>query len=168
MEGWELSEESKTRNSAAVKPQEIGPAEDEEIPKGTEKTRFWSWATLDYMSLDRSDVQYAAKEICTKMANPSPVSWKKLKEACRYLRGDEKVTWVMRAWTHDGVTVNVYVGLDWAIEPERKSTSRGVMMVNGTMVKHWLRTQASRRARQKSSVRQSSQGQLKTRRSQTN
>ena len=62
--------ESKTVNSAAVKPEEIGHAKDRDMLEGTEKTRFRSLsATLNHMSLDMSNVQCAAKEICTKMAN---------------------------------------------------------------------------------------------------
>ena len=56
---------------SAVKSEEIGQAEDEEILEGTEQTRFRSLvATLEYMGLDRSDVQHAAKEMCTKVAKP--------------------------------------------------------------------------------------------------
>ena len=74
-------EESKSVNSAAVKPEEIGQEEDGEMPQGTEKTRFRSLAaTLNYMSLDRSDVQYAAKERCTKMAKTTRGSSKKGQE----------------------------------------------------------------------------------------
>ena len=36
---------------------------EEEMLEGTEKTRFWSLAaTLNFMSLDKSDVQYAVKD----------------------------------------------------------------------------------------------------------
>ena len=89
-------------------------------------------------------MQYVGTEICTKMANPTRGTWIKLKKACRSLRGVEKVTWVMRAWKHDGMTVDVHVDYDWAKSPERKSTSGNVMMVSGTVVKHWSTTQASR------------------------
>ena len=89
-------------------------------------------ATLNYTSLDRSDVQHAAKEICTKMANQTLGSWKRLKKACRHLRRVEMVTWVMLAWKHDGMTVDVHVDTDWAKRLQRKSTSGGKIMVNGT------------------------------------
>ena len=46
------------------------------------------------------------------------------------------MTWVMRAWKHDGLTVDAHV--------ESKSTSGGLMMANFTVVKHWSRTQVSR------------------------
>ena len=42
------------------------------------------------------------------------------------------------------MTVDVHVDSDWAQGPARKSTRGVVMMVNGTVMKHWSRTQASR------------------------
>ena len=67
-------------------PWEIGQEEDEEMVEGTEKTRFRSLAaTRDHMSLDRSDVLHAAKEMCTKMANPTHKNWKKVSECMQIL-----------------------------------------------------------------------------------
>ena len=61
------------------------------------------------------------------------------------MKGVEKVTWKMRPWKHDdAVDVDVHLDSDWAKGPEGKSTSGGVMMINGTLVKHWSRTQATR------------------------
>ena len=52
--------------------EEIEQEKDKDVQEGTEKTEFRSLAaTLNYRSLDRSDVENAAKEICTKMANPT-------------------------------------------------------------------------------------------------
>ena len=128
-----LNEESKAVNSAAVKPEEIGQEEDTDMLDASEAKRLRSLAaTLNYMSSDRSDVQYAAKEVCKMMAKPTQGSWKRLKKAGRYLTGVEKVTWVMRSWRHDDkVYVDVHVDSDWAKEPERKSTSGGMIMING-------------------------------------
>ena len=115
------SNQRRSDNSAAVKPEEIGQEQDEE----TEKTRLRILATPNHTSLDRSDVQFAAKKIHTKIANPTRRSWRRLTKACRHLREVERVTWV------------------WSKRLERRSTSGGMMMVNGTVVKHWWRTQAS-------------------------
>ena len=133
-------------NSAAMKAEEINQAEDIERLDVPETKRFRSLAaTLDYMSSDRPDVQYATKAVCTKMASPSRGSWKRLKKAGRYLKRAEKVTWKMGAWkTDDEVNVDVHVASNWASGLERKSTSGGMMMINGTVVKHWSRTQATR------------------------
>ena len=127
LEGLGLNEESKAVNSAAVKPEEIGQEEDTEMLDASETKRFRSLAaTLNYMSSDRSDVQYAAKEVCTKMANPTRGSWKRLKKAGRYLKGVENLTWKMGAWqNNEEVNVDVHVDSNWASGPERKSTSGG-------------------------------------------
>ena len=96
LEGLGLNEESKAVNSAAVKPEEIGQEEDTGMLDASETKRFRSLAaTLNYMSSDRSDVQYAAKEVCTRMANPTRGSWKRLRKAGRDVKGVEKVTWKM-------------------------------------------------------------------------
>ena len=106
-EGFGLGEDSKTVNSAAVKPEEMGQEEDEKMLEGTERD-----------DVHLSHVKYAAKEIRTKMANPTRGIWKRLKKVCRYSREVEKVTCVMRAWKHDGVTVDVHVDSDCKTGPE--------------------------------------------------
>ena len=141
-----MSEESQTLESAAVKLEELGQEEDEEMLNGMEKTKFRSLAvTLNYMSLDRSDVQYAANETCTKMSNPTQGSWTRLTKAARFLKGVERVTWAMRAWEHDEMKVDVNMDSRRAKGPWRESTSGG--MINGTVVKHWSRTRATRELR---------------------
>ena len=145
LEGLWLTEESKAVNSAAVKPEEIGFEEDTNMLDASEAKIFRSLAaTLNYMSSDRSDVQYAAKEVCKMMAKPTRGSWKRLKKAGRYLKGVENLTWKMGAWqNNEEVNVDVHVDSYWAKGPERKSTSGGMMMINGTVVKHWSKTQAT-------------------------
>ena len=65
LEGLGLNEESKAVNSAAVKPEKIGQEEDTDMLDASEAKRFRSLAaTTNYMSADRSDVQYAAQEVC--------------------------------------------------------------------------------------------------------
>ena len=82
LRGLVLSDDSKTVNSAAMKEEELCQDEDEEILGAEEAKQFRSLsATFNYMSLDRSDVQYAAKEVCKKMANPTRRSWKVLEKA---------------------------------------------------------------------------------------
>ena len=96
------------------------------------------------MSLDRSDVQHPAKEIYT-MVNPTRRSWKMLKKACRFLKGVQKVTRVMGPWIRGAEThIDVHVDSDRAKGPERKSTNGGMMTINGNVVQHCSRTQASR------------------------
>ena len=76
------------RRTCVSKQEEIGQEEDTDMLDASEAKRFKSLAaTLINMSSERSDVQYVAKEVK-----------KRLKKACRYLKGLEKVTWVIRSW----------------------------------------------------------------------
>ena len=141
--GVRLSEESKTVNSAAGS-ETMEESRQEEVAnmlEGTEKTRFRCLAaTLNTTSLERSDVQprrnflhtYIYIYICTKMTNRPQGSWKRLKKTASYLKGVERVTWAMRE--HDEMTVDVD-DAEKAKGPERKSTSGGMMLINGTVVK---------------------------------
>ena len=36
--------------------------------------------------MDRSDLQFAAKELCRKMAKPEPKDWNKARRIARYLK----------------------------------------------------------------------------------
>ena len=76
----------------------------------------------------------------SKVAN---LTWRSLKgpeNAGRYLKGIQRVMWVMQAWESvDVVSGDVHVDPGWAKCPERKSTSGGMMMLNETVVKHKLR-----------------------------
>ena len=68
-----------------------------------------------------------------------------MKKAGRYLVGMEKVVWEMKAWDDaDRVKIDVHVDSDWAKGAEREATSGGLMMIGGTVVRHWSRTQATR------------------------
>ena len=61
------------------------------------------------------------------------------------MKGVENLTWKMGAGqNNEEVNVDMHVDSNWASGPERKSTSGGMMMINGTVVKHWSRTQATR------------------------
>ena len=73
-------------DSAAVMPAKIGQEDDEDEFDGRRVSRSLA-AALNYMSLDRSDVQFAPKEMCSKMANPTRGSWKKVEESMRIFEG---------------------------------------------------------------------------------
>ena len=66
---------------------------------------------LNCLGQDRSDIQYATKEICVGMARPTVGGMKKIKIAVRYLVGVKKVVWKMREWD-DGEEVGVEVLVD--------------------------------------------------------
>ena len=141
-----LKEDSKSLNCPAERGGEEREMEEDRRLVGGECSRFRGLAArLNYIGQDRSDVQYATREICTGMASPTERGLRKIKRVARYLAEVKGVVWKMREWEDDErVEVEVYVDSDWAKGADRKSTSGGVVVFGGVAVKHWSRTQASR------------------------
>ena len=55
---------------------------------GSEATLFRAIAArLNYLALDRADIQYCAKEIAKHMARPAELDWAKITGVARYFAG---------------------------------------------------------------------------------
>ena len=87
------------------------------------------------MSLDRADVQYAAKEVAKRMAAPREADWAKLKRVARYLAGAPR--FVQRfCWQDFPAELHTFTDSDWAGNIEtRKSTSGGAITWGNHTVK---------------------------------
>jgi len=101
-------------------------------------------ARLNYLAADRPDIQYAVKEICRGMASPSVKHLKMLKRIARYLIN--KPTLVMTFGEVDEAAFGVIEGFsdtDWAgCRITRKSTSGGMLVIGGSVLKSWAKTQS--------------------------
>ena len=91
--------------------------------------------------MDRPDIQFATKEICRGMANPTRGDKKKLKRLARYLIGRPRLVSKFRyqeePWEVDGFSDS-----DWAgCKRTAKSTSGGVIMCGAHCIKSWSATQ---------------------------
>ena len=98
-------------------------------------------ARLNYLALDRPDLQYAAKCICKYMANPCEYDWRAVKRVARYLVGAPKATQTFHwQWTPEMVTTST--DSDWAGDrADRTSTSGGAMFMGDHLIKSWSSTQ---------------------------
>ena len=66
--------------------------ENAQMLSGKEATQFRALAARgNYLALDRPDIQYAVKEICRGMANPTRGDLRKLRRLGRYLIGKSRV-----------------------------------------------------------------------------
>jgi hypothetical protein len=101
---------------------------------------------LNYLGQDRSDIQFGVKMICQGMSRPTEGGKAKIKRVVRYLVGARRLVWTYweKGDGEDAVWIDVYVDSDWASGWERKSTSGGMICVDGAGVKHWSRTQKAR------------------------
>ena len=72
-------------------------------------------------------------------ARLSQQRWKRHEKARRCLTGVRKVTWEMPAWDNEELNIDVHVHSDWEQGLERQPTSGGIVLINGTVVKHLSR-----------------------------
>ena len=100
-------------------------------------------ARANYMVQDRSDVQYAVKELCRSMSSPTQSDWLALKRLARYLIGRTRVV-VKFQYQGRVDIVDAWTDTDYAgCRVTRKSTSGGVIMFGGHALKTWSSTQGN-------------------------
>ena len=111
----------------------------------SEASRYRSLAArVNYLGLDRPDLQYATKKICQEMANPTASGMARLKRVARYLVNAPEGHLIYDSKVVDMSTLKVYVDSDWAgCKATRKSTSGGLAVWAGGVVKSWSRTQGT-------------------------
>ena len=59
-------------------------------------------ARLNYLALDRVDIQYSAKEIAKHMSRPVELDWAKIKRAARYFAGAPRYVQMYEWQNYDG------------------------------------------------------------------
>ena len=141
-------EEAKSVKTPGVKPtkKEIDDNEkriEESRLSDNKATHFRSVAARSsFLAMDRPDIQYATKNACAKMANPTAEAWDNLKREGRYLKGRPRLVHRF-PFTGAQSHVDAYTDSDWAsAETNMKSTSGGVIMFGPCTIKTWSTTQA--------------------------
>ena len=98
-------------------------------------------ARANYLAQDRSDLQYAVKEVCRGMATPTKGHMKKLRRLGRYLVSHPRVVTMYR-WQEQQEILKGYSDSDWAgCRRTAKSTSGGVVMRGRHYLRSWSSTQ---------------------------
>ena len=125
-----------------LKPQELSEEDIEEL-KPADATVFRAIvARGNYMSIDRSDVRFAVKELARRMAKPRNVDMKQLTHFGRYLLGKPRVV-TQYKYQKNWKILDVWSDTDHAGCLEtRKSTTGGIVMFGNHVIKHWSSTQS--------------------------
>jgi len=110
--------------------------------QGNEATEYRAIAArLNYLSLDRPDLQYAAKNVAKNMSAPKAYDWQAVKRVGRYLRGAGRFVQTFE-WQKTPNVITACTDSDWAGDKaNQKSTSGGVIMWGKHMLKSWSSTQ---------------------------
>ena len=99
-------------------------------------------ARLNYLAMDRPDLQFSVKELMRYLSRPTERQWTGLKRATRYLIGRPRLA-ALYPWTPLPRLVTIYVDSDFAgCAVTRKSTAGGAAMWGSKMVKTWSKTMA--------------------------
>ena len=100
-------------------------------------------ARINYLSLDRADVAYAAQELCRDFAHPTNHTVEALKRLGRYLHHHPRLVYDYK-FEDNTTTQDCFVDTDFAgCFKTRRSTSGGVVMMGSHQIKHYSSTQAT-------------------------
>ena len=98
-------------------------------------------AIANYIAQYRPDLQYAFKELCRRMSDPSEACLTKLKRLGRYLKGQPRAV-SMFLWQEAQISLDVFTDANWAgCKASRKSTSGGAILLGSHCVRSWSKTQ---------------------------
>jgi hypothetical protein len=134
----------------SMKPSKVPGVSEPEIDKEendqeeSQKTKFRGVAArINYLAMDRPDLQYAAKNLCRRMANPRISDWEKARKIAKYIKGRPRLI-MQFPFEEFESKVNGYADSDWAGEkPSMKSTSGGLIMWGNSTLKSWSSTQTT-------------------------
>ena len=95
---------------------------------------------LLYFDQHRADLQFITRKLAKAVQNPTKKDMKRLKRVVRYLLGTRNVVLTLRP-TGRGLRPEGWADSDWAGDTSRRSTSGGVLMLNGAPVLTFSRQQ---------------------------
>ena len=146
LKNWGFGGDTNDAKDAGLKVKEEDDAENKQELNAEMAKKFRGMAArVNYIGQDRSDLQFAAREVCREMAKPTVGGMGRLKKISRYLVGAERVVWRMgQGDVGDEPRIEVFVDSDWAKAEDRKSVSGGIILVGKVGVTHRSRTQATR------------------------
>jgi len=103
-------------------------------------------ATINFLALDRPDLQFTAGVLGRTMAKPTVRSWSNLKKTGRYLVAHPRVVYkYFPCGLGDARELLAYGDSDWAgCHSTRKSVSGGAATLAGGLIKSWSSRQATR------------------------
>ena len=102
-------------------------------------------AVVNFMSMDRPDLQYSASVLGRYMSRPTANAWARLKRVGRYILRHPALTYEFkRAKMHDVGEAVAWSDSDWAgCRVTRRSMSGGLITLGDSVIKSWANRQAS-------------------------
>ena len=79
---------------------------------------------MNFLAMDRTDLQYAAKDVAKHMANPCSLDWIEVKRVRRNLMGAPRYV-QQYLWQEFGAHIDAYSDFDWAGDRVRRKSTSG-------------------------------------------
>ena len=100
---------------------------------------------MNYLALDRVDLQFAAGVLGRTAANPTARSWSGLKRVAGYFVSHPRIVYRFdECEVGDAPLLIGYSDSDWAgFRSSRRSVSGGMISMSGALVKAWSSRQAT-------------------------
>ena len=100
-------------------------------------------ARANFLTLDRPDLAFATKELRRPFARPTTADVDALRHMVRYIVHHPRLIYHF-PWEQTTDEIHVYVDTEFAgCHRTRRSTSGGVILIGGHLLKHWSNTQAT-------------------------
>ena len=133
--------EGQESESDVAAPDEMVYDDDDELDAEDARRYRAIAARLNYLAVDRVDLQYSVKEAARCMAKPLRAHWQKLIKIGRYLIGTPRLV-VNFPWQEEVDMVTSYTDSDWAgCVRSAKSTSGGIIAIGDHIIKTYSRQQ---------------------------
>ena len=98
-------------------------------------------ARLNYLAVDRPDIQHEVKKAARAMSSPCSHHWQQLSKIGKYLLGRPRLIFKF-PWQDESKMVTTYTDSDWAAcVKAARSTSGGILTIGGQVVKTYAKQQ---------------------------
>ena len=114
---------------------------DEELGEQEKSKVRTAVGRLLWLGPARPDVQYPIKEVSRMVQKPTTRTWQNIRIICRYLKGTLHFVLKLESDDKDGWNLVGWSDASWASGPNCRSTSGGVITLNGAILSSWSRTQ---------------------------
>ena len=142
----DLNLDADSKGSDLPLPREYDAMEDDvELDEGLAKEYRRLAATVNYLALDRPDLQFTAGVLGRTAARPTERSWSNLKKVGRYLLKHPRVVFRYGpCGEEEARQLTTFGDSDWAgCKASRRSVSGGVATLGGAFVKGWSNRQVT-------------------------
>ena len=142
----EMGLQAESKGSEYPLPKDFGAVDGDEALGGEQAHAYRRIAALvNYLALDRMDLQFSAGVLGRTAARPTDRSWTNLKRVARYLVKHPRLVYQYPyCQSEEALALVGYCDSDWAgCKDSRRSVSGGVVLSAGSLLKSWSNRQAT-------------------------